>query len=971
MVGTTKILSWCINKITDANGNYMTFSYETSDGDIRIKEINYTGNTAAGITPYTKVQFTYTTNTLNPNTFFVGGYYIQKKKLLLTISVYYTSTLVRKYQFNYNLTDAGERTTHLKEIELYGEDGATKLNPTKIEWGGQNATIDFQTRINGLCEGVILTGDFDGDGYSDIVVYRAGTSEEKYYLYLNDQNGNYTNYYIGSHETVSHVYAYDLDMDGKDELIFVEFVEIDKDKDTIWSCRSVKLYPQKSECDLGTIKNFHEAYFGRFHENSFADVLFLTRKKDKNTSPNTMRYEMIDREGTVLFSFNRPLNSFFKALVADINGNGKENIQVIFDNNNPNETAYTFEYQSGVFQLIEKNGFPTKWHHVYYGDFNGDGIKDALVYCNPNNAGYKWLLHMGKGDNTFTHPGFEILILDNVPDLYSTDNPKSPLNHVIIADINGDGKDEIIQARNGFIRELKFLLLNNFLSDGSCSVTEICSEYPSYLCAVNNHYYKYKLFSIGDFNGDGKVDLLIHGCPNYYPYVPTIVSAFKNEQYDLPQKITDGMEKFVEITYKPQYFRAQNYYRESNTNYYTYQKYFFPVPNYIQTQNGIDNVWHKMEYAFSGGYYSLSRRSFLGFEKYYVYDRNYPAPSPVKLYELSTFGFVGGNSRQMIVPETYFFENGGQIDPKYINEKSFIYQVKDLPNRRFISYCSSVFEKDYLSDININTTTTINNEGRVIGTTVKTSDITLNDWLHTETNTYYYTGYPLTNSNHNKTVPDKVITAQQYKNGNTVSPSISSMVTYQYNNKGLLTQMKAENADGEITTTYGNYSPTGIACKQTVSTPDPSCDAKTEQYVLDRTTHRFVDQIIEEPNFQNFTTTFAFDAKTGNKLSETDINELTTSYIYDIFGNLKTATYPDATTTTVTTHWNYPATLPDKALFYTKTIATGKPELRIYYDVLGREVCRWYDNCYADRSEERRVGKECLLGCRSRWSPYH
>ena len=25
----------------------------------------------------------------------------------------------------------------------------------------------------------------------------------------------------------------------------------------------------------------------------------------------------------------------------------------------------------------------------------------------------------------------------------------------------------------------------------------------------------------------------------------------------------------------------------------------------------------------------------------------------------------------------------------------------------------------------------------------------------------------------------------------------------------------------------------------------------------------------------------------------------------------------------------------------------------------------------ADRSEERRVGKECRIGCRSRWSPYH
>ena len=25
----------------------------------------------------------------------------------------------------------------------------------------------------------------------------------------------------------------------------------------------------------------------------------------------------------------------------------------------------------------------------------------------------------------------------------------------------------------------------------------------------------------------------------------------------------------------------------------------------------------------------------------------------------------------------------------------------------------------------------------------------------------------------------------------------------------------------------------------------------------------------------------------------------------------------------------------------------------------------------SDRSEERRVGKECFLMCRSRWSPYH
>src|SRR3546814_20627773 len=32
---------------------------------------------------------------------------------------------------------------------------------------------------------------------------------------------------------------------------------------------------------------------------------------------------------------------------------------------------------------------------------------------------------------------------------------------------------------------------------------------------------------------------------------------------------------------------------------------------------------------------------------------------------------------------------------------------------------------------------------------------------------------------------------------------------------------------------------------------------------------------------------------------------------------------------------------------------------------------RWAPACAGARSEERRVGKECVSTCRSRWSPYH
>ena len=39
-------------------------------------------------------------------------------------------------------------------------------------------------------------------------------------------------------------------------------------------------------------------------------------------------------------------------------------------------------------------------------------------------------------------------------------------------------------------------------------------------------------------------------------------------------------------------------------------------------------------------------------------------------------------------------------------------------------------------------------------------------------------------------------------------------------------------------------------------------------------------------------------------------------------------------------------------------------------EVVRPKRCKWL-NYEGERSEERRVGKECMPVCRSRWSPYH
>src|SRR3546814_18900614 len=46
---------------------------------------------------------------------------------------------------------------------------------------------------------------------------------------------------------------------------------------------------------------------------------------------------------------------------------------------------------------------------------------------------------------------------------------------------------------------------------------------------------------------------------------------------------------------------------------------------------------------------------------------------------------------------------------------------------------------------------------------------------------------------------------------------------------------------------------------------------------------------------------------------------------------------------------------------------------KIFADAAGKdpEFYTFYRSLPAYRSEERRVGKECVSTCRSRWSPYH
>src|SRR3546814_20760099 len=56
---------------------------------------------------------------------------------------------------------------------------------------------------------------------------------------------------------------------------------------------------------------------------------------------------------------------------------------------------------------------------------------------------------------------------------------------------------------------------------------------------------------------------------------------------------------------------------------------------------------------------------------------------------------------------------------------------------------------------------------------------------------------------------------------------------------------------------------------------------------------------------------------------------------------------------------------------YWTDFSTRKLTARDRRFTMGAAMMGWIYKKVFDRSEERRVGKECVSTCRSRWSPYH
>lgn len=126
-----RVFKWCIDKVSDRHGNYMSITYLQEQNEIYPQEIQYTGK-GTSVSPIHSVTFNYETRT-DVISSYRGGFEARAASRLASIDIRTQGNLVRKYALGYTYSGQTGRSL-LTSVTTYGQDGVSALPPVTFEY---------------------------------------------------------------------------------------------------------------------------------------------------------------------------------------------------------------------------------------------------------------------------------------------------------------------------------------------------------------------------------------------------------------------------------------------------------------------------------------------------------------------------------------------------------------------------------------------------------------------------------------------------------------------------------------------------------------------------------------------------------------------------------------------------------------------------------------------------------------------
>ena len=604
--GTSKILFWLLSKVTDTKGNYYTITYQENenDGEYYPTRIDYTANDAAGLSPYNSVQFFYEDRDKESMSF-ISGSKLAQKRILTRIAAFHGSSVYREYLLDYQCSRYAnhyllkrvqecadgdcfapttfdwleekqfrfitEPTNTLPSADLKGSnrvlysgdwngDGATDLMRLDAvsganKWYLKTNAFEYGTSYNNpipisqLKQGGLLFGDFNADGYTDFVWYKASTGENRWFINNQTPNLSFTqhNNLIPTSSLVSdaNIFFSDFNGDGLTDVAAYKkstgfnrvFLNTFSSNRPLGFTQSNSLTLNNSEIDGGT-----GLFPGDWNNDGMTDLLWYNKDS-----------------GTNKWYLNTGQNTFAAAKVNPI-------------------TPSTID----------------KGTKIDFGDWNGDGLSDLLWYDEATGA---TVFYYNKGNLTF----------EKINHSLPTAPIKGTNSGLVVLDFNGDGVSDLIYYRKES-GDNKW-----YLNDGHGNFSRPLNPAQPSVAGYENPIPRSAIdggttIQFGSYGEDSIIDLM------WYDNATGTNRWYCNNivRYNLVNAITNGIGAKTEVSYGS--LTDQQIYTKENSALFPNMDFQarLPVVKSFTVEDGIGGR-NEMIYCYKGAKINVQGRGFRGF----------------------------------------------------------------------------------------------------------------------------------------------------------------------------------------------------------------------------------------------------------------------------------------------------------------------------------------------------------------------
>ena len=881
---------------------------------------------------------------------------VTMSKRLSKITTKTGNNVFREYTLNYYVLDPFSRLKFITE-----KNGASEaLNYTTLNWTylpyfwvtaktpnnpvnmtDNNFKNDIKSLTNvGDFTYSFISGDMNGDGLDDLIAIKT-TKHQSGSSYFNGAH-----VYLAEKNNGNIKFEYDRSMgmpddffDQNDDMTHFNKGRLIADFDGDGINEFLIGYGNNSGltfwCQTSTNKDTNKPKSVHVHINKDAifttadinndgrsDIIIVEKNKLKivkyDPSPSVRDFEENGTSYTINLS-----SSPKEVFAADFNGDGMVDIMAVYS------TGYTiFWNNGGTFSNSDENKQSgTTIHNSTFneklqvmnriGDFNGDGLPD-FIYNVANSQNWYFALNNGNGTfDTPLQPAYE----------FSNDMCEqtfTPLDdnkfECLVYDFDFDGKSDVVIVKAVYEKgstnlngTILYYGINPKVYTYWLRSTGTGLEFKKSAESTNVNDAISRRFVVGDFDGDGKPEIMNYGYNCFTGDDTQQWRIYQNSSLTANDgkltSVIDGFGNTTTINYGS--LTNTDLYKKGSGSVYPLVdiQLALPVVNSVSLSNGTAGSI-TTNYTYDTARVHLQGKGFLGFKKI-------TANNPTLGIKTET-GVTSLNGNFYTPSETYT-KTTTTADNKTA-QTTVNYTYVDKLNKKYFAYPNTVTETDIYGN---NNTTTYQYESTYGNITQEKTTFGNNDnYRQINYTDYMKAGGTMLNK------PRKITVKQKYSN----EDEFVNETYIQYDADYGYPTMKIENYGTSFALTTDNFQYDVAGNLTSYKVSGTGIGPITYNTGYDNT-KRFVAQTTTNP--ASSIMVYTYDTW-GNVLTEKDqtnsTKTLTTTHVYNNWGQRTETTLPTGRKMTITRGWGS----NDDQKYFSLAQGTGMPWVKTWYDVRGR-----------------------------------